>query len=84
MFPTTAYAAPAQPQGFEDFYPIYQQNFIQELIDVNKTGILWVEQLLAHSGTPLGQAAGYSIFIWAALLKVFTYPLYESSIKDPI
>ena len=45
---------------------------------------MWVEQMLAGTGVPLGEAAGFSILIWAALLKVFTYPLYESSIRDPI
>ena len=70
------------PPGFEDFEPIHQANFVQNLIELNKGGIVCVQELLNHLGI-YGGSAGFSIIIWAACLKVLTSPMYEKALKYP-
>lgn len=59
----------AAPPGFETFKPV-DAGFIQNVIELNKSGIMFVEQVL-HG--PLGiQAgtAGLAIIMWSFVLKI--------------
>lgn len=79
--PNAAFAMEAPP-GFENFSPIQEDGFLQNLVTVNKDCILFVEQLLNQIGIS-GCSVGLSIFIWAAFLKLLTTPLYEKTLKYP-
>lgn len=70
------------PPGFESFTPVHQMDFVQQLIDINKNGILYFEQQISHLGLH-GSSAGLSIIIWAACLKILTSPIYETTLKYP-
>ena len=72
------------PPGFDDFAPIHQGGFLQNLIQINKDCILSVDQLLHSVGCGCdGSSVSLSIFIWAAFLKLLTSPLYEKTLKYP-
>lgn len=70
------------PPGFDDFTPIHQDDFVQNLIEVNKGCILAAQHALDYIGVH-GSSAGLSIIVWAACLKVLTSPFYENSLKYP-
>ena len=81
-FPSAAMAYGAPP-GFDDFEPIHQQGeFLQNMIEINKSCIIFFQEALSHIGFE-SSSAGLSIIIWAAFLKVLTTPAYENSLKYP-
>lgn len=81
--PGAAFAASDVPPGFDDFSPIRNESILQNMIQVNKDCIIFAEQFM-HQLTGLdGGSVGLAIFAWSALIHLFTYPLYEPTIKYP-
>lgn len=89
-YPAAAMAAFQQPPpGFEDFSPIHESMFadflfqIQQVVDINKDCILFVEQILSKTCGVNAGSAGLSIMIWAMCLKLLAAPFYEGQMKYP-
>ena len=81
--PAFASSIDVAPPGFESL-PSVDAGFPQNIIELNKSAIMFVEHTLSGPlGLEAGTAAGLSIVLWTFALKLLQYPLFENSIKYP-
>lgn len=81
MLPLPAMADIMAPPGFEDLPKVYDTGFPQNVIDLNKQCILFIEQTMHNIGA--GQLSeGLTIIAWTLILRFLCAPFYEITTKE--
>lgn len=80
LMPSAAHAADIAPAGFESF-PKIEIGFLEQLVELNKGGVVFIQEMLQNTIGLGDNSAGFAIILWAITLKILTTPFYEAAVK---